>query len=157
MTRGIRQDQQHERPASKPGQKGEPRAKPITREEAAALEHRALVAEGMKLYRIQEYDRAIDVFTQALEKQPSNLKVLVDRANCYVGMGRSESAMMDVDVVLDHTPDDARAILAKAETYFSMGEFESALVWFQRGNAIRRDIVGFRDGIRKCKSMIGWE
>jgi hypothetical protein len=35
-----------------------------------------------------------------------------------------------------------------------MGEFEFALVFFQRGAAIRRDIIEFRDGITKCRSAI---
>jgi tetratricopeptide (TPR) repeat protein len=132
-----------------------PTHKPITKEEAILLEHKGLVSEGRVLYRNQEYQRAIEVFTQALEKQPNDLRVLLDRANCYIGLGRPENAMTDVDVVLGQDQNDYRALLVKAETYFSMGEFEYALVFFNRGNAIRRDIVAFRDGIRKCKSMIG--
>jgi len=35
-----------------------------------------------------------------------------------------------------------------------MGEFEFALVFFQRGQSIRKDMVAFRDGVTKCKSAI---
>jgi tetratricopeptide (TPR) repeat protein len=128
--------------------------KPITKEDAQALEYRATVAEGRALYHGKEYRRAIEAFTQAMEKEKDNRTILIDRANCYTQVGQPEDALRDIDVVLRDNPTHARAILAKAEAYFSMGEFEFALVFFQRGTSIRRDIVAFRDGVTKCKSAI---
>jgi tetratricopeptide (TPR) repeat protein len=128
--------------------------KPITKEEAQALEYKAIVAEGRALYHAKEYRRAIEAFSQAIEKQKDDPHILIDRANCYTRVGQPEDALRDVDLVLRDSPAHARAILAKAEAYFSMGEFEFALVFFQRGMSIRRDIVAFRDGVTKCRSAI---
>jgi tetratricopeptide (TPR) repeat protein len=128
--------------------------KPITKEDAQQLEYKALVSEGATLYQAKEYRRAIEAFTQAMERQKDDYSILIDRANCYIGIGQPEDALKDVNNVLNHHKDDPRAILTKAEAYFSMGEFEFALVFFQRGHSMRRDIPGFRDGITKCRSAI---
>jgi tetratricopeptide (TPR) repeat protein len=128
--------------------------KPITKEDAQMLEYKALVSEGRTLYAAKEFQRAIDAFTQAMEKQKDDHAILIDRANCYIGIGQPEDALKDVNNVLGHSSNNPRAILTKAEAYFSMGEFEFALVFFQRGHSIRKDIVGFRDGITKARSAI---
>lgn len=130
------------------------KGKPITREMAQDLEYRAIVSEGHALYHAKEYRRAIDAFTQALEKQKEDQSILIDRANCYIKVGQPEDALRDVDTFLGSNPNDPRGILSKAEAYFSMGEFEFALVFFQRGISIRKDMLAFKDGITKCKSAI---
>ena len=130
------------------------RGKPITREQALDLEYRAIVAEGRTLYQAEQYRRAIDAFTNAMEKQKEDQSILIDRANCYIKVGQPEDALKDIDNYMKNKPNDPRAILTKAEAYFSMGEFEFALVFFQRGINIRKDMSGFKDGIIKCKSAI---
>lgn len=126
----------------------------MIREQIAQLQYKALVSEGATLYRAQEYRRAIEAFTQAMEAQKDDPNVLIDRANCHIQVGEPEDALKDIDAVLKEQPNNPRAILTKAEAYFSMGEFEFALVFFQRGKSIRKDISAFRDGITKCKSAI---
>ena len=128
--------------------------KPITREDAQMLEYKALVNEGGALYRAKEYRRAIEAFTQAMDKQKEDQSILIDRANCYIEVGQPEDALRDIDVVLRDNQNNPRAILSKAEAYFSMGEFEFALVFFQRGLSVRKDMSGFKDGVTKCKSAI---
>lgn len=134
--------------------KKKPTGKPITKEDAQMLQYKALVNEGQALYRSKEYRRAIDVFTQAMDKQKDDQSILIDRANCYIQVGQPEDALRDVNVVLRDSQNNPRAILTKAEAYFAMGEFEFALVFFQRGLSVRRDMSGFKDGVTKCKSAI---
>ncbi|EAY21617.1 TPR Domain containing protein [Trichomonas vaginalis G3] len=145
-----------------------PGEKPLTEEDKKELEkkkrrypkemqeYKALFSEGTSLYRRNEYTRAIEAFTKASEQQVDHpdLDILVDRADCYIQIGKPEMALEDVNKVLSSEPQNARAILTKAEAYFSMGEFEFALVYFQRGLAIRKDMSGFRDGVTKAKHAI---
>lgn len=127
-----------------------------TRENAAEQEYKALLSEGVALYRRNEYHRAIEAFTKASEQgtENSSNEILIDRADCYIQVGKPELALEDVNRVLQDNPKNPRAILTKAEAYFSMGEFEFALVFFQRGLSIRRDMIGFKDGVTKAKHAI---
>lgn len=148
-----------------------------TAKERATQEYLALLSEGMSLYKRNEYYRAIDAFTKAYDKSADledrmvNINtILIDRADCYIQVGKPELAIEDVNIVLDQipeyshpekadpkkppNPDLPRAILTKAEAYFSMGEFEFALVFFEQGLAIRKDMIGFRDGVTKAKHAI---
>lgn len=128
--------------------------KPITREEALELEYRALVSTGQTLYYRNEYHRAIEAFTKAINNNKEELGILIDRANCYIQVGNPKAALIDINNVLKVHPNDTRAILAKAEAFFSMGEFEFALVFFERGLAIRSDLSAFKDGITKSTHAI---
>lgn len=127
-----------------------------TKENAQEQEYKALLSEGMALYRRNEYQRAIEAFTKASDQSPDNTdkEILIDRAYCYIQIGKPELALEDVNKVLQDQPKNPRAILMKAEAYFSMGEFEFALVFFQRGLSIRKDMSGFRDGVTKSKHAI---
>ena len=131
-----------------------------TREDIANQEYKALLSEGMALYRRGEYHRAIEAFTQATEKSNDrqNENILIDRADCYIKIGNPEKALLDVNQVLSDYSDkdkpNPRAILTKAEAYFSMGEFEFALVFFQKGLALRKDMSAFKDGVTKAKHAI---
>jgi tetratricopeptide (TPR) repeat protein len=137
-------------------QKKKPEGKTISREMVLELEFKAMVAEGQILYYRNEYYRAIEAFTKALNspKEEKDPGILIDRANCYIAVGNPKAALLDINELLQKKPDDTRGILAKAEAFFSMGEFEFALVFFEKGQAIRKDITAFRDGIAKATHAI---
>ena len=126
----------------------------ISHEMVAKIEDIALVSEGSILYKRNDYYRAIEAFSKVIDKNKDNLDVLINRANCYIQIGRPEDALTDIDQVLHAQPKNPHAILAKAEAYFSMGEFEFALVFFQKGFSERRDMIQFVDGITKSKHAI---
>ena len=130
------------------------KGKPITHEQVLELEYKALVCEGQTLYFRNEFYRAIDAFTKAMNINKEDLNILIDRANCYIQVGNPKAALLDINAVLKHKPEDTRAILAKAEAFFSMGEFEFALVFFEKGLAIRKDLAAFKDGITKSTHAI---
>ena len=131
-------------------------AEPWTHEKAEKQSYQALLNEGISLYKRNEYLRAIDALTKAYDQcvEGVNNNILIDRADCYIQVGKPELAIEDVNHVLQEDKNNPRAILTKAEAYFSMGEFEFALVFFQRGLSIRKDMVGFKDGVTKSKHAI---
>jgi tetratricopeptide (TPR) repeat protein len=126
----------------------------MTRQEVLELEFRARVQEGQVLYYRREFYPAIESFTKVITIKKNALGILIDRANCYVQVGRPRAALIDINTVLGARPEDSRALLAKAEAFFSMGEFEFALVFFHKGLAIRGDVISFRDGVTKAKAAI---
>ena len=129
---------------------------PWTHDKAERQEYQALLNEGISLYKRNEYTRAIEALTKAYDQgvEGVNNNILIDRADCYIQVGKPELAIEDVNRVLNDDKNNPRAILTKAEAYFSMGEFEFALVFFQRGMAIRKDMIGFKDGVTKAKHAI---
>lgn len=147
-------EQEIDEETGEPVKRKEVKKNPISHEQVLELEYKALVSEGKALYYRNEFYRAIESFTKALNNNKEDLGILIDRANCYVQIGNPKAALLDINVVLGTKPDDTRAILAKAEAFFSMGEFEFALVFFEKGLAIRRDLVAFRNGISKSKNAI---
>lgn len=57
--------------------------------------------------------KAIDDYTQAIEREPSLVAPFINRASCYVTLGELELALADYDKAIEITPDDLKALEAR--------------------------------------------
>ncbi|BFZ01390.1 hypothetical protein BsWGS_04429 [Bradybaena similaris] len=114
--------------------------------------------EGEHFVHVQQYSKAIESFTKALEMKNGDKTCLVIRAKCHLMLGNSDQALADANAALDQDEDckrDIRALNMKAEALYQKGDFESALVFYHRGNKLRPELQEFRLGIQKCEEAIG--
>jgi len=113
-------------------------------------------SEGEKLFQKQEYRKAIDCFTMALERDTKNPdpKCLVWRSRCWLRLGRNDEALADSEAALSASSDNIHGLLIKAQVLFEIGDFEFALVQFHRGNKLRPELELFRKGIQCCEEVI---
>ncbi|ESP00853.1 hypothetical protein LOTGIDRAFT_140423 [Lottia gigantea] len=114
--------------------------------------------EGEHFVHVQQYKRAIDSFTKALEMKEDDPTCLVIRAKCYLMLGNAEAALEDADHALKYEDEngtkDIRALLVKAESLYQKGDFETALVYYHRGDKLRHELKDFRLGIQKSQEAI---
>ncbi|XP_012939490.1 tetratricopeptide repeat protein 25 isoform X2 [Aplysia californica] len=113
--------------------------------------------EGEHFVHVQQYVKAIESFSKALEMKPEDKTCLVVRAKCHLMLGNSEKALEDANTALDQDEDgkrDIRALNMKAEALYQKGDFETALVFYHRGNKLRPELQEFRLGIQKCQEAI---
>lgn len=74
-----------------------------------------------------EYEEAVVEYTQALEKHPGNLKLLMARANVEIKSYDSAPAIEDLDEVLRIDPKYAEALTARATLYSRSNNYDRAL------------------------------
>jgi len=113
-------------------------------------------SEGEKLFHKQEFRKAIDCFTMALEqdvKNPDPL-CLVWRSRCWLRLGRQTEALADAEASLTADSVNIHGLLIKAQVLFDIGDFEFALVQFHRGNKLRPELELFRKGVQCCEEVI---
>ncbi|XP_070187782.1 filaggrin-like isoform X3 [Littorina saxatilis] len=114
--------------------------------------------EGEHFVHVQQFQRAIDSFTKALEMKAGDKTCLVTRSKCHLMLGNSAAALADAEVALEHEEvgkgKDIRALNMKAEALYQKGDFESALVYFHQGNKLRPELQEFRLGIQKSQEAI---
>ncbi|CAF0922726.1 unnamed protein product, partial [Brachionus calyciflorus] len=113
-----------------------------------------LMGEGEKFFRDQLYEKAILCYTEALELSPGNRNALVERAACYLRIGKNDLALKDAEESLKENKDSTKSLYQKAEALYAMGEFELALVFYHRGKRLRSDIREFHLGISKAEEAI---
>jgi tetratricopeptide (TPR) repeat protein len=114
----------------------------------------SLIAEAESLARKRDFEQACRYYTEALEIEPSDKNLLLQRCRCFIALGVPERGVQDADAVLKLDKTHWRAALAKAQALYAGGNFEFALIAFHRGLKLRSDVDDFRLGIQKCKAAI---
>lgn len=128
-----------------------------TAEETVVGTFETLRDEGEHFVHVQQYEKAIESFTKALEMRNGDKTCLVVRSKCFLMLGNSERALQDADAALEQDEEgvrDIRALNMKAEALYQKGDFETALVFYHRGNKLRPELQEFRLGIQKCEEAI---
>jgi tetratricopeptide (TPR) repeat protein len=128
----------------------------------------ALLSEGNSLFADGEYDKAIAVYTEMLEKRPEIYQINQNIGNCHFKQEKYDLAEEYYKKVLEHEPDNVEAILAIGNCYvnrrdkevekikdptalfnigsnfFSHSQYEEALKYYKRAIEIQED---FREAI----------
>lgn len=114
----------------------------------------SLLEEGEKYFRDQLYAKSLHNYSEGLNIDPGNVTFLVERAACYLKMGRNDLALEDSENALKQNKNHPKALYEKAEALYAIGEFELALVFFHRGKRLRPDLREFQSGINKAEEAI---
>ncbi|XP_075259483.1 outer dynein arm-docking complex subunit 4-like [Convolutriloba macropyga] len=115
-------------------------------------------AEGDKLFKKNEFRKAIESYSMALSQaeveEIDKKSSFIARALCYLHLGDSESALTDAEEALELEPAYTKGLWVKAEALYAMGDFEYALLFYHRGYQARSDFAEFRIGIQKSQEAI---
>jgi tetratricopeptide (TPR) repeat protein len=93
--------------------------------------------EGTRLAGEQEYEAAIDAFSQAITLNPALVEAYIGRESVYESIGEYALALADVEAAIALEPEEAGYVGQKALVYWAMGELENALDF--AGQAIELD------------------
>jgi len=100
----------------------------------------AALEEGNQLFNDQDYDGAIRVYKDFLEKNPMAYQVHLSIGECYNKKGELDSAILEFDTLLEASKDDpefakeilAKALAGKGESFLKKGELEQAQDLFKQ-------------------------
>jgi len=79
---------------------------------------------------LKNYDKALDYFEKALERDSNNLVAWFGRGCCYVMIKENEKALMCYDRVLEIDPNNASAWNGKGFALNDLGRYEEAIKCF---------------------------
>ena len=89
------------------------------------------------LYQIQDFDKALDLASQAMAKWPNQAQLFSYRGTAKSNLGRYNEAIIDYSKAIELAPEDAQFWADRSNAYNSLGDFEKA---FQdSGKAIELD------------------
>ena len=83
-----------------------------------------------------DFERAIQYYTQDIEREPQNANHYLARAACYLNILQKERAIPDVERALKLNPNSALALQLRGEMYAMDKDFDSALDLFARAQEI---------------------
>jgi tetratricopeptide (TPR) repeat protein len=83
-----------------------------------------------------DYERAVQYYTQDIEREPQNANHYLARAACYLNILQKERAVPDVERALKLNPNNALALQLRGEMYSMDKDFDAALDLYARAQAI---------------------
>jgi tetratricopeptide (TPR) repeat protein len=90
-------------------------------------------AMGYEYHKKGQYHKAIVEYNRALELNPQNVIVYVNRGNTYEAMRSHEDAISDYNRAIEINPNYGGAYMNKGVVFARMGQYDQAIYNISRG------------------------
>ncbi|XP_031570260.1 protein SGT1 homolog [Actinia tenebrosa] len=114
-----------------------------------------LFSEGNEAFVDENYQLALQKYTNAIELNGFNPKYYVKRATTYFKLGNFRDACTDANVAIDLDSKNIKAHLRKGVSLFHLGEFADAKQAFEQGLQIDNENIEMKTWLSKCNSELG--
>jgi len=125
----------------------------------------SFIQTGAELTQIGNYMNAIICYDKALEIDPDDSNVLVNKGDALTNLGRYEEAMKCYDKVLSQKPNSSMALYNKACIIAMQGETDESLSLLEKAISLDSNLkeasktegafVNFRD-FQRFKMILGY-
>ncbi len=95
---------------------------------ASYLVNKGAINKGQKNVEQNEYDRALEDFTNSIKLNPNNAQVFTGRANIYALKGQFNLALNDYSRAIELNKTDAQIFFNRAGAYSLTKQFDKAIV-----------------------------
>eukprot|EP00347_Sterkiella_histriomuscorum_P006605 403352130 len=86
-----------------------------------------LDGQGCCFLALQDYDKAITYFNQAINLQPQNIKFLMNRSNCFYTLKNFKEAISDIDSALVIQPKDPQILYKLGLAYYNLPNYKRCI------------------------------
>lgn len=117
------------------------------------LKERHLLS-GLKYYKSQEYDKAIEEFTEVLKLYPDFKEIHTIMGNAYYKNDEAEAALKEYQLVLEIDPYDVDAYENLGIIYANWGEFSKAIHEWEKILEIDPHRVDIRKNVEKAQTIL---
>eukprot|EP00283_Hemiselmis_rufescens_P003945 CAMPEP_0173418440 /NCGR_PEP_ID=MMETSP1357-20121228/595_1 /TAXON_ID=77926 /ORGANISM="Hemiselmis rufescens, Strain PCC563" /LENGTH=143 /DNA_ID=CAMNT_0014380929 /DNA_START=31 /DNA_END=458 /DNA_ORIENTATION=+ len=114
----------------------------------------ALSNEANALFVDEDYDSALDLYTQAIEVAPQAAELYVARAAVHLKMEDYPAAIGDANKAIQLDGGSAKAYLRKGVACFNMEEYATAKGAFEKGRELDAGNNQFKTWLRKCNAEL---
>eukprot|EP00850_Spirogloea_muscicola_P014647 SM000106S13995 [mRNA] locus=s106:378050:382571:- [translate_table: standard] len=110
--------------------------------------------KGNELFKEQQYPEAVKHYTEALRRNPNDVKAYSNRAACYTKLTALPEALKDANKCIELDPSFVKGYTRKGTVQFFMKEYDKALETFQEGLKHDENNQELLDGIRRCVEQV---
>ncbi|KAK7055012.1 LON peptidase N-terminal domain and RING finger protein 3 [Halocaridina rubra] len=87
-----------------------------------------LRSRGNECFKMQDLERAVNLYTEAVDYAPQDHLLLSNRSHVLHTLGRAEEALKDADAAIQCQPEWAKGYFRRAMALISLGRYEDAFV-----------------------------
>ncbi|KAJ7514261.1 hypothetical protein O6H91_23G035600 [Diphasiastrum complanatum] len=113
-----------------------------------------LEKRGNELFVLEDYEEALECYSQAIALEPSKPSLYISRASAHSKLENWTDAVSDANKAIELEPSLPKAYLRKGIACFTLEEYETARTAFLAGAS--QDPVGntFKSWIQKCDAKL---
>jgi len=116
-----------------------------------------LKAEGNAAFSAKDFDKAIELFTQAIEVDPSNHVLFSNRSACYASIKDFDGALKDAVKCIEIKPDWAKGHTRKGAALHGQGDLVGALDTYEEALKLDPNNVQAKSGVKSVQEAIARE
>ena len=100
-----------------------------------------LLSKGHDVYNQVNYEKAIELYTEAMKANPNYDEAYYWRASAKYGLRKYNEAIPDYDKAIELNPNNDEAYYYRALTNYNLGAYEKALPDFDKAIALNPDVA----------------
>jgi len=81
--------------------------------------------QGHASYKVKDYEKAIENFSQAIQKEPKHPKAYVNRGNAHYNLKEYEAALADYNQAIGISPNEVKAYVNRGNARYMLAEYSS--------------------------------
>ena len=116
-----------------------------------------LANEANSLFVDEDYDTALELYSDAVAAAPTCADLYVARAQVHLKKDDFTSAIADANKAIELDASNSKAYFRKGVACFNMEEYTTAKTAFEKGRELDEKNTQFKTWIRKCNAEIDEE
>lgn len=118
-------------------------------------EAQKLKNEGNQAFMNKDYEKAIELYTQAIEKDSNDVSFFSNRSGAYFNLGKFDQALSDAEIILSKDPKFSKGYQRKGLALEKLQKYEEAAEAFNEGLKIDPTNKELQQGKDRCESNLG--
>lgn len=110
--------------------------------------------KGNEKFKNQQFPEAVKHYTEALKRNPKDVKSFSNRAACYIKLGAMPEAKKDAEKCIAIDSTFVKGYLRKGAAEYFMKEYDKAMETYQLGLKVEPGNEELMDGVRSCVQQI---
>jgi tetratricopeptide (TPR) repeat protein len=115
----------------------------------------AIVSQGIAAMNHGMLETSVELFTEAIKRQPTFAEAWNKRATAYYLMGEYKKSLKDCDQVMKRNPYHFGALAGYGQIYLRLSEPRRALIYFDRALAINPNMDEIADMTERIRTKLG--
>jgi len=113
-----------------------------------------LLRQANEKYVDEDYQRAIELYSEAVAEDPSRDDLLTHRAQAHMQLQHYQDAVDDCEKALKLNKNNSKAYIRKGTALFNLKEFNKACETFKDGQQVFPSETTYNDWIKKCENSM---
>ena len=101
----------------------------------------------------KDYKKAIEFYSEAIEKDPKNCDAYFGRAYCYNEVGKYDEAIQDLNKTIELNPKSDAAYCNRGVAYTNKGNYDKAIEDYEQALKLNPDDEMVKDNLEKVKNI----